>query len=298
MWNIAPILLLRLMHSQPIPEQIYFDVLGLRLAAQRWNNGGIPVIALHGWLDNSESFAQLALAMPNVDLVALDMAGHGHSDHRAAHANYLIWDDFREILAVADQLGWQRFGLLGHSRGAIIAALLASAMPERIRALGLIDGLWAQTTQAVQTPMQIADSLRAESLKKPARVYASLDEMVAQRQRYGFPLANEAATCITLRNAVQHSEGQWSWRTDPRLRVPSLMRLTPEQMDACHRAISVPTELCLAEQGLVQAYPDYAERLLALPQVSWTVHAGGHHLHMEGAQSILGQAFNSFFQRL
>jgi len=286
------------MHNTQIPEQICFDVLGLRLAAQRWHRGGIPVIALHGWLDNSESFSQLAPLMPHVDLVALDMAGHGFSDHRAAHANYLIWDDFHEILAVADQLGWQRFGLLGHSRGAIIAALLASTMPERILALGLIDGLWAQTTSAEQTPTQIANSLRAESQKKSLRRYVSLAEMVVQRQRHGFPLSAEAALCITSRNAVQHGDGQWSWRTDPRLRLPSLMRLTPEQMDACHRAICVPTELCLAEQGLVQAYPDYAERLLTLPQISWSVYAGGHHLHMEGAQSILGSTFNGFFQRL
>jgi pimeloyl-ACP methyl ester carboxylesterase len=286
------------MRSVQPPEQIHFDVLGLRLAAQRWHRGGVPVIALHGWLDNSDSFSLLAPEMPNVDVVALDMAGHGWSDHRAAHAGYLIWDDFREILAVADQLGWQRFGLLGHSRGAIVAALLAAAVPERIRALGLIDGLWPQSNNAAQTPEQIASSLRAEYQQKPPRFYPSLDEMVVQRQRHGFPVSMEVARCLTQRNAVQHSDGRWGWRTDARLRVPSMMRLTPEQMDACHRAISTPTELCLAEQGLVLAYPDYAERLLALPQISWAVHAGGHHLHMEGAQSILGRAYNTFFQRL
>jgi len=286
------------MHSTHTPEQIHFDVLGLRLAAQRWHRGGVPVIALHGWLDNSDSFSLLAPEMPNVDVVALDMAGHGWSDHRAAHAGYLIWDDFREILAVADQLGWQRFGLLGHSRGAIVAALLAAAMPERINALGLIDGLWAQTSDAEQAPAQIASSLRAEHQQKPVRFYASLDEMVVQRQRHGFPVSMDAARCLTQRNAVQRSDGQWGWRTDARLRMPSMMRLTPGQMDACHRAISAPTELRLAEQGVVRAYPDYAERLLALPQISWAVHAGGHHLHMEGAQSILGRAYNTFFQRL
>ncbi len=286
------------MQHQTQAEQIVFDVLGLRLAAQRWHRGGVPVIALHGWLDNSESFSLLAPHLPNVDLVALDMAGHGMSSHRAAHASYLIWDDFREILAVADQLGWQRFGLLGHSRGAIIAALLAAAMPERITALGLIDGLWAQTTEVTQTPVQIANALRAENASKPARYYASLDDMTQQRQRHGFSISAEAAQLLTQRNAVQGDDGQWRWRTDARLRIPSLMRLTPEQMDACYRAIAVPTELRLAQQGLVLAYPDYAERLLALPQISWSVHAGSHHLHMEGAQSILGQAYNLFFQRL
>jgi pimeloyl-ACP methyl ester carboxylesterase len=283
---------------QTTPQQIHFDVLGLRLAAQRWHEGGVPVIALHGWLDNSESFALLAQQMPTIDLVALDLAGHGWSEHRAPHANYLIWDDLREILAVADQLGWQRFGLLGHSRGAIIAALLAAVAPERIRALGLIEGLWAQTSPASQTPAQIARSLLAEKKQRPERRFTTLDEMVGLRQRNGFPLDESAARQLVGRNARQSSDGAWQWRTDPRHKLPSLMMLTPEQQEACHRAIQVPVELALAENGLVQAYPDYAERLLALPQISWSLYDGGHHLHMEGAQRILGSTYNNFFQRL
>lgn len=283
---------------QTTPQQIHFDVLGLRLAAQRWHEGGVPVMALHGWLDNSESFALLAENMPTIDLVALDMAGHGWSDHRAPHANYLIWDDLREILAVADQLGWQRFGLLGHSRGAIIAALLAATAPERIRALGLIEGLWAQTCPASQVPAQIARSLLAEKKQRPDREFTMLDDMVSLRQRNGFPLGELAARQLVARNARQSGTGAWQWRTDPRHKLPSLMMLTPEQQEACHRAIQVPVELALAEQGLVQAYPDYAERLLLLPHISWSLYDGGHHLHMEGAQRILGSTYNNFFQRL
>jgi pimeloyl-ACP methyl ester carboxylesterase len=235
--------------------------------------------------------------------VALDMAGHGWSNHRAAHANYLIWDDLREILAVADQLGWQRFGLLGHSRGGIIAALLAAAVPERVRALGLIDGLWAQTNSAAHTPKQIANSLSAEKNQRQEKKYfTSLDEMISLRLRNGFPLSEAAARQLVLRNAEQDvvatQQGSWHWRTDPRHKLPSLMMLTPEQQDACHRAIQVPVELALAEQGLVLAYPDYAERLLTLPHINWALYEGGHHLHMEGGQSILGFTYNKFFQRL
>jgi pimeloyl-ACP methyl ester carboxylesterase len=286
-------------HSQSNkPQPIKFNVLDLQLAAQRWHEGGVPVIALHGWLDNSESFSLLAEHMPAIDLVALDMAGHGLSDHRAAHANYFIWDDLREILAVADQLGWPRFGLLGHSRGGIIAALLAAAAPERIRAVGLIDGLWAQTNPAAQTHTQIANSLQAEkNQRQEKRYFTSLEEMISLRQRNGFPLSDTAARQLVLRNAERGGDA-WCWRTDPRHKLPSLMMLTPEQQEACHRAIQVPVELALAEQGLVLAYPDYAERLLALPHINWALYEGGHHLHMEGAQSILGLTYNKFFQRL
>lgn len=281
-----------------IPQQIELPVLGLRLAAQRWHEGGIPVIALHGWLDNSESFSLLAQYMPTLDLVAVDLAGHGWSAHRAAHASYLIWDDIREILAVADALGWARFGLLGHSRGAIIAALLAAVAPQRVRAVGLIDGLWAQTTSAESAPAQMARSLAMEKRQRPEAVFGSLDEMVTLRQANGFPLSADACRRLVLRNAAQDSDGRWRWRTDPRHKLPSLVMLTPEQQQAFHRSIQVPVELALATEGIALAWPDYAERLLQLPHINWSLHEGGHHLHMEGAHSILGSTYNNFFQRL
>jgi pimeloyl-ACP methyl ester carboxylesterase len=281
-----------------VAQQVCFEVLDLRLAAQRWHEGGLPVIALHGWLDNSESFAVMAHHMPTVDLVALDLAGHGWSSHRAAHAGYLIWDDIREILAIADTLGWQRFGLLGHSRGAIIAALLAAVIPERIRAVGLIDGLWAQTCEPGQVVAQMARSLTSENFHRSGRVFGSLDEMVRLRMASGFPLTEAACHQLVARNAMQDGNGHWHWRTDPRHKMPSMVMLSPEQQLAFHRAIQVPVELALATGGVIHAYPDYAEKLLELPHINWSLHAGGHHLHMEGAQSILGRLYNNFFQRL
>ncbi len=280
-----------------MPEALSFQVLGLELAGQRWNAGAaLPVLALHGWLDNSESFAAMASHMPDVDLVALDMAGHGWSDHRALHANYLIWDDLREILAVAEQLGWQRFGVLGHSRGAIVAALLAAACPERVTALGLIDGLWAQTKTATQVPSQLGKAL-ALSVPPGDSLFISLEDMVALRLRSGLPLGESAALSLVRRNAIESKQG-WRWRSDARLKWPSLMMLTPEQELALHQAIRAPVRLVLADAGLVLAYPDYGSRLSALPQVEWSIQAGGHHLHMEEGQQSIADVFNAFFVKV
>ncbi|MGK2915619.1 MAG: alpha/beta fold hydrolase, partial [Porticoccaceae bacterium] len=108
--------------SRPLEHR--FVRQGLTLAAREWGDPeGLPVLALHGWLDNCGSFAVLAPLLIGVRLVALDLAGHGLSSHRSADATYNIWQDVGDVHAVAEQLGWENFALLGHSRGAMIATL-------------------------------------------------------------------------------------------------------------------------------------------------------------------------------
>lgn len=281
-----------------MPQACSFDVLGVRLAAQRWHAGASHrVIALHGWLDNAESFSLLAPQLPDVDLVALDLAGHGWSEHRAAHASYLIWDDLKEICAVADALGWDRFAVLGHSRGAAVGALLAAACPERVTGLALIDGLWAMTCAAAEMPAQLQRALTASVASSRERHYATLEDMIAVRCRGALPMRHDAASRVVARNARSTPAG-WQWRTDRRLQQPSLVMLTPEQQQAIHQSIVCPVRLVLAADGLGRSSNDWADALTGLSQINASVEAGGHHLHMEGAERILGKIFTHFFESL
>ncbi|HAQ28042.1 MAG TPA: alpha/beta hydrolase, partial [Pseudomonas sp.] len=123
-------------------EEVRLRLPHLEVAAHLYGpEDGRPVIALHGWLDNAASFSRLAPLLNGVRIVALDLPGHGLSDHRPPGAGYNIWDYAHDILQTAEQFGWQRFSLLGHSLGGIVSVLLAGAMPERIERLALIDGV-------------------------------------------------------------------------------------------------------------------------------------------------------------
>ena len=91
-------------------EEVRFHLPHIELAAHLYGPAdGQPVLALHGWLDNSMSFARLAPRLPGLRIVALDFAGHGHSGHRPAGAGYQLWDYALDTLLVAEELGWQRF---------------------------------------------------------------------------------------------------------------------------------------------------------------------------------------------
>ena len=83
-----------------------FQVNGLTLAAKEWGMpGATPVIALHGWLDNANTFDRMLPFMDNLHVIALDLAGHGRSDFRSADSGYEIWHDISDIMTVADAMG-------------------------------------------------------------------------------------------------------------------------------------------------------------------------------------------------
>ena len=110
----------------PTFEEVRLSLPHIELAAHLFGpEDGLPVIALHGWLDNANSFARLAPRLKGLRIIALDMAGHGHSGHRPNGAGYALWDYAHDVLQVAEQLGWKRFGLLGHSMGAIVSLAAA-----------------------------------------------------------------------------------------------------------------------------------------------------------------------------
>src|SRR5258705_12818297 len=113
-------------NAQRRSKELSFSVNGLRLTAKTWGDPmSAPTFALHGWLDNADSFDRLAPLLPELDLVALDFAGHGFSSHRPAGVHYTSLLDVQDVVAVANDLGWEQFNLIGHSMGAAVAAKLA-----------------------------------------------------------------------------------------------------------------------------------------------------------------------------
>ncbi len=144
-------------------EEVRLNLGHIELAARLFGpEDGQPVIALHGWLDNANSFARLAPRLTGLRIVALDLAGHGHSGHRPAGSSYALADYVFDVLQVAEQLGWQRFALLGHSLGAIISVLLAGSLPERVTRLALIDGLIPLTGDADSAAERMGAALQAQ----------------------------------------------------------------------------------------------------------------------------------------
>lgn len=278
------------------PVSRFFDADGLDISAQQWGEvGQKPVLALHGWLDNSASFSALAPLLTGVDFIALDMAGHGQSSHRPGTAPYNIWEDVAEVLSVADSLGWQQFSIVGHSRGAIVAALLGGAFPERIESMALIEGIFPMPVDSVDAPRQLAESIvkSRELARKPLRVFTTVDEAVSARSRGLFPLSAEAARVLTERG-ISSVPGGYTWSTDQRLLAPSSFHLTKGQIHAFIAGIKARTRVILAREGMPRLYSGFEAALAQYPQLDVQSLDGGHHLHLEQQAPAVAALINEF----
>ncbi|TRX74326.1 alpha/beta hydrolase [Pseudomonas mangiferae] len=280
-------------------EEVRLNLPHIELAARLYGpEDGHSVIALHGWLDNAASFARLAPRLPGLRIVALDFAGHGHSAHRPPGAGYAPWDNVQDVLQVADQLGWTRFSLLGHSMGAIVATLLAAALPERVERLALIDGLVPPTGEADGAVERLGDALKAQQALADKRkpVYEHVEQAVSARMRGTDTVSREAAELLAERGLMPVAGG-YTWRSDARLTLPSPMRLTRAHSHAFIHGLRCPTRLVVAEQGIIARHESL---MTALPSMPLEVHRlpGGHHLHLDddaGADAVAA-CFRAFLR--
>ncbi|MDE1166300.1 MAG: alpha/beta hydrolase [Pseudomonas sp.] len=276
-------------------EEIRLSLDHIELAAHVFGPAdGQPVIALHGWLDNANTFARLAPKLAGLRIVALDMAGHGLSGHRPPGALYALSDYVHDTLQVAEQLGWQRFSLLGHSLGAIISVMLAGALPERVERLALIDAVTAQTSPPATAAERLGNTLR-QQLALPAKrktVYPTLEQGVEARMKGMVAVSREAAELLAQRGLMP-VVGGYCWRSDSRLTLPSAARLSEEQALSFVKGVTCPAQLIVAREGMLAKH---TQMLSQLP-FGHEMLPGGHHLHLndEAGADLVAACINRFF---
>src|SRR5438034_9801662 len=129
---------------------------------------GEPVVLVHGFASNKEvNWAapswMTMLTRAGRRAIALDNRGHGASTKLydpAAYHSAIMAEDVRALL---DHLALSRADVMGYSMGSRIAAFLASAHPDRVRAV-VLGGLGIRLVEGVGLPDSVADALEAPSL--------------------------------------------------------------------------------------------------------------------------------------
>ncbi len=268
-------------------SELVFQTSGLEYAALSWGEVGQPVIlALHGWLDNALSFSRLGPLLEGYRVVAVDLSGHGHSAHRSLDSTYHIWDDLPQLVDIVNALGGEQITLLGHSRGASVATLLAAALADRCNKLVLIDGFLPAFGDDKNGAHQLERFVneRRKYLSRSERIFKSIDEFSERREQYGF--SRDSAQQLAPRALEIVPEG-FRLRSDPRLFATSAVYLNAVQRRQLYEQLTPSVLSIIAKDGLLTQVAS-AETLLEhmseyLFDYQSIVIEGSHHLHMEEA---------------
>ena len=106
--------------------KIHYDILG----------EGKPVILLHGFITNGESWKRApvrqALADAGFKVVSLDLRGNGQSDKPHTAEAYQNNAELKDVMALMKHLGLTNYDVVGYSRGAILTAKLLT-MDKQVR---------------------------------------------------------------------------------------------------------------------------------------------------------------------
>lgn len=101
--------------------------------------GGLPVVFLHSLAgDASQWSEQLGHLRACRRAVALEWRGHGRSG-TPSDGDYGVVAAAADVEAAVEGIGVERFVLVGHSGGALVALQYAAEHPERVAGLLLVD---------------------------------------------------------------------------------------------------------------------------------------------------------------
>lgn len=268
-------------------QELSFKLNSLTLRGLGFGDPNKPLIlALHGWLDNAASFIPLSAYLDDYYIVALDITGHGNSDHRHAGSHYHLLDFVYDLHELVESQLWSNFILLGHSMGGIIASLYTSCFSEKVTQLISIESFGPMTKEPQSSPEQLRESIenRLNALKTPTTHPSSLSRTIEARAKAG-DMSQQSAALLVNRNVEKRNENYY-FKTDRRLRTSSTLRLTDEQAEAFMRKIHCPMLLIQGTQGFESMRKAFEQRQSWVAKLKSVKCAGHHHLHMDNPAEI------------
>jgi pimeloyl-ACP methyl ester carboxylesterase len=261
-----------------------FSCLDGQIQGVKWGKG-LKVLAFHGYLDNAMSFKALSDYLPNVEVWAIDLPGHGHSATLPKNDGTFILNWLPMLGRLLDELAWDDYIILGHSMGAVVSHLL-SAIEPRIKLLISMDALGpiASNLESNLNRYQLLYDVRSKTF--PMRYYDSFSALVDSRKKGMFPLS-DAASEVMAQRAVGNGKQGWFHKYDRQLRHESLWRLNETEAQGWLARINCPLRLANFGADKWPAYEDvFQARINSVPDIEVTQMQGSHHLHMEEPERV------------
>lgn len=262
---------------------------------------GRPVLCLHGWLDNANSFDRLIPLLPKDHYyVAVDFPGHGLSSHRPNGVAYNFLEYIGDIRRVVEGLKWNKFIVMGHSMGGNVGGLFSSVFPDMIERLILLDSCgflpYKKEKLALQMQKGFEALLQWEKQQQQPKVYNPLTAL--QRLLEANTSLSEASAQILLQRGATEVPGGLVFNRDFRINLDTPYRTPLEQCLEFQKRIQASVLIILANNGIWWSKYHVAENsplklVVEGYKTSKTgfrleVVEGDHHVHLNEPERVAG----------
>src|SRR5947209_15701559 len=130
-----------LMHErreQNDPEHVRIAVGAIALHVARWPSKKPPLLLLPAMTQTWDAWLPVISAlMPHFDIAAVDLRGHGESDH--PEHGYHLAEYANDMAALTAALGWRQPAVIGHSLGGSVARVTEARHPGWARRMVIED---------------------------------------------------------------------------------------------------------------------------------------------------------------
>jgi len=157
---------------------------------------GRPVLLLHGFPEAGVEWSHqvAALGAEGFRAVAPDQRGYSPGVRPERPTDYAIDMLVGDVLAIADEFGWERLDLVGHDWGGAVAWWTADAHPDRLRSLSVV---------STPHPAALGEALRSDEEQRMMSQYMTDWREKSTERRM---LADDAAALRAIFDRrVEHS---------------------------------------------------------------------------------------------
>ncbi len=176
---------------------------GSKLSALVWGEADPELVLIHGGAQNAHTWDTVALALGR-PLVAVDLPGHGHSDHRPEH-DYNPTSMAADVAQAVARLAPNAAAVVGMSLGGMTAICLAAEHPDLVRRLGVVDVTPGTDHAKAEPIITFVDG---------PEYFADFEEVLARTIEFNPGRSEQSLRRGVLHNAYEMDDGRWTWRYD------------------------------------------------------------------------------------
>jgi len=175
---------------------------GRTMSSLVWGDGPPEYVLIHGGAQNAHTWDTVALALGR-PVVAIDLAGHGHSDPVDGSSALDLAARAPEVAEVIRRLAPDAAAVAGMSLGGLTTLALYREAPEMVRRIVLVDitpGVTGEKSKSIS------------AFVNGPTGFDSFDDLLARTIEFNPTRTESSLRRGVLHNAKQLDDGTWVWR--------------------------------------------------------------------------------------